>query len=121
MAVPSVGPNRPGAQRPDASSRSTDTIFRRVRSSTHAVPDELRSPIKHHLMLHRIDPKQGIQRFYSLMIERDLSGTVRLVRNWGRISTKGQELVAVFASEIEAGLALEAVAGAKRRRGYCDL
>jgi predicted DNA-binding WGR domain protein len=53
------------------------------------VPDDLRSPIKHHLVLHRIDPEQGIRRFYSLMIERDLFGTVRLVRNWGRIGTKG--------------------------------
>ncbi|WP_246812367.1 hypothetical protein [Microvirga sp.] len=43
--------------------------------------DELRSPIKHHLVLHRIDPRQGIQRFYSLLIERDLFGIVRLVRN----------------------------------------
>jgi hypothetical protein len=51
------------------------------------VPDELRSPIKHHLVLHRINPKQGIRHFYSLMIERDLFGTVRLVRNWGRISS----------------------------------
>jgi predicted DNA-binding WGR domain protein len=51
------------------------------------VPDELRSPIKHHLVLHRIDPEQGIRHFYSLMIERDLFGTVRLVRNWGRISS----------------------------------
>jgi hypothetical protein len=24
------------------------------------MPDELRSPIKHHLVLHRIDPEQGI-------------------------------------------------------------
>ena len=80
-----------------------------------------RSPIKHHLVLHRIDPEQGIRRFYSLMIERDLFGTMRLVRNWGRIGTKGQELVEIFADEIEAGQALEAVARAKRRRGYRDL
>jgi predicted DNA-binding WGR domain protein len=53
------------------------------------MPDELRSPIKHHLVLHRIDPGQGIRCFYSLMIGRDLFGTVRLVRNWGRIGTKG--------------------------------
>ena len=51
------------------------------------MPDELRSPIKHHLVLHPINPKQGIRHFYSLMIERDLFGTVRLVRNWGRISS----------------------------------
>jgi predicted DNA-binding WGR domain protein len=85
------------------------------------VPDELRSPIKHHLVLHRIDPGQGVRRFYSLMIERDLFGTVRLVRNWGRIGTNGQELAEVFDSEIEAGKALEAIAQAKRRRGYQDL
>jgi predicted DNA-binding WGR domain protein len=85
------------------------------------MPDELRSPIKHHLVLHRIDSEQGIRRFYSLMIERDLFGTVRLVRNWGRIGSQGQELVEIHADEIEAGQALEAVARAKRRRGYWDL
>jgi predicted DNA-binding WGR domain protein len=57
------------------------------------MPDELRSPIKHHLVLHKIDPEQGVQRFYSLMIERDLFGTVRLVRNWGRIGTNERERV----------------------------
>jgi predicted DNA-binding WGR domain protein len=30
------------------------------------MPDELRSPTKHHLVLHRIDPEQGVRRFYSL-------------------------------------------------------
>ena len=85
------------------------------------MPDELRSPIKHHLVLHRIDLGQGIRRFYSLMIERDLFGTIRLVRNWGRIGTKGQELVEIHADEIAAWLALEALAQLKRRRGYRDL
>ena len=66
------------------------------------MPDELRSPIKHHLVLHRIDPEQGIRRFYSLMIERDLFGTVRLVCHWGRIGTPGQEIVAAFPTEAEA-------------------
>ena len=72
-------------------------------------------------MLHRVEPEQGIRRFYSLMIERDLFGTVRLVRNWGRIGTNGQEKVEIHEDEIAAGLALEAVAQAKRRRGYRDL
>jgi len=82
------------------------------------VPDDLRSPIKHHLVLHRIDPEQGIRRFYSLMIERDLFGTVRLVRNWGRIGTTGQEKAEEFDSEDEAGKALETLAQAMRRQGY---
>jgi hypothetical protein len=64
------------------------------------MPDELRSPIKHHPVLHRIDPEQGIRRFYSLMIERDLFGPVRLVRNSGRIGTNGQELVEIHADEL---------------------
>jgi predicted DNA-binding WGR domain protein len=85
------------------------------------MPDELRSPIKHHLVLHRIDPGQGIRRFYSLMIERDLFGTIRLVRNWGRIGTNGKELVEVLPDEIEAGQALAGLTTLKRRRGYKDL
>jgi predicted DNA-binding WGR domain protein len=83
------------------------------------MPDA-RSTIQHHLVLHRIGPQQGVRRFYSLMIERDLFGAVRLVRKWGRIGANGQELVEVFASELEAGAALEGIARAKRR-GYRDL
>ncbi|WP_276509049.1 WGR domain-containing protein [Microvirga aerophila] len=37
------------------------------------------------------------------------------------MGTNGQELVEEFSDEIEAGQALEAVARAKRRRGYRDL
>ena len=85
------------------------------------MPDELRSPIKHHLVLPRIEPEQGIRCFYSLMIERDLFGTIRLVRNWGWIGTSGQELAEIVESENEAGAAPQALAQAKRRRGYRDL
>ena len=42
------------------------------------MPDPL-SPIQHTVMLRRIDPERSMARFYSLMIERDLFGTVRLV------------------------------------------
>jgi predicted DNA-binding WGR domain protein len=80
-----------------------------------------RSPVQRALVLHKIEPDRGIARFYSLLIERDLFGTIRLVRNWGRIGTNGQELVQVFDSELEAGQALEAIARVKRRRGYRDL
>jgi predicted DNA-binding WGR domain protein len=80
------------------------------------VPDDLRSPIKHHLVLHKRDPERRVTRFYSLMIERDRFGTVRLGRNWRRIGTKGQEMVEIQANETEAGTA-EALAQAKRRRG----
>ena len=85
------------------------------------MPDELRSPIKHYLVLHRIEPEQGIRRFYSLMIERDLFSTVSLVRNWGRIGTNGQGKAEEFANEDEAGRALETLAQAIRRQVYRDL
>ena len=56
------------------------------------MPDPL-SPIQRVVMLRRIDPEHGMARFYSLMIERDLFGTVRLVRQWGRIGyCKGSKL-----------------------------
>jgi predicted DNA-binding WGR domain protein len=85
------------------------------------------SPIQHTLVLRRVDPEHGIARFYALMIkalmiERDLFGTIRLVRHWGRIgSRQGRELVQEFATEAEAAAALERIAAAKRRRGYQDL
>jgi predicted DNA-binding WGR domain protein len=85
------------------------------------MPDDLRSPIKHHLVLHRIKPEQSIRRFYNLMIKRDLFGTIRLVRHWGRIGTNGQEKAEEFGSEDEAGKALEALAQAMRQQGYRDL
>ena len=85
------------------------------------MPDPL-SPIQRTVMLRRIDPAQGMARYYSLMIERDLFGTVRLVRHWGRIGAmQGRELAQDFATEEEAIEALERLAAAKRRRGYLDL
>jgi len=84
------------------------------------MPDA-RSPIKHHLVLYRRDPEQGRARFFSLMIERDLFGTIRLVRNWGFVGSKGQEQVEIFPEEAQAGRALEAWADAQRRKGYSDL
>jgi predicted DNA-binding WGR domain protein len=84
------------------------------------VPDPA-STIQHTLVLRRVDPDQGVARFYMLAIERDLFGTIRLVRNWGRIGTRGRELADVFDTEEAAGEALEALATAKRRRGYQDL
>ena len=41
------------------------------------MPDA-RSPIRHHLVLYQRDPEQGRARFFSLVIERDLFGTIRL-------------------------------------------
>jgi predicted DNA-binding WGR domain protein len=84
------------------------------------MPDA-RSPIRHHLVLYRRDPEQGRARFFSLMIERDLFGTIRLVRNWGAVGSKGQEKVEIYSDETEAARALEGWAETQRQKGYTDL
>jgi predicted DNA-binding WGR domain protein len=77
------------------------------------MPDA-RSPIRHHLVLYRHDPEQGRARFCSLTIERDLFGTIRLVRNWGLAGSKGQEKVEIFPDEATAANALEDWADTRR-------
>jgi predicted DNA-binding WGR domain protein len=84
------------------------------------MPDA-RSPIRHHLVLYRHDPEQGRARFFSLMIERDLFGTIRLVRNWGAVGFKGQEKADIYPDEAEASRALEGWAETQRQKGYTDL
>jgi len=51
--------------------------------------DDARSPVQHALVLHGIAPDHRLARFYSLMIERDLFGTITLVRTWGGSATMG--------------------------------
>ncbi|MBB3021329.1 putative DNA-binding WGR domain protein [Microvirga lupini] len=72
-------------------------------------------------MLYRRDLEQGRARFFSLMIERDLFGTIRLVRNWGAVGSKGQEKVDLYPNEAAAARALEGWAETQREKGYTDL
>ena len=83
--------------------------------------DEIRSPVQHQLVLRRHSPGEVAPRFYMLMIELDLFGNVRLVRNWGVVGTNGREKVEEYRSMHEAGTALEAAAREQRKRGYKDL
>ena len=79
------------------------------------------SPVRRAVVLRRIDLESGAARFYSLVVERDLFGQVVLVRNWGRIGTRGREMVEHHVSEAEALEAMDALIQAKRRRGYREL
>ena len=83
--------------------------------------DLQRSPVRQAVLLRRVDPESGAARFYSLVIERDLFGQVVLVRNWGRIGTRGRELVEEHATEDDALRAMQKLVEIKRRRGYEDL
>jgi predicted DNA-binding WGR domain protein len=77
------------------------------------MPDD-RSPVRRVVILRRVEPDKRMARFYSLMVECDLFGTVRLVRNWGRIGTQGRALAEEYGTELEARRALEALARVKR-------
>jgi predicted DNA-binding WGR domain protein len=72
------------------------------------------------VVLTRIRPEKGEQRFYRLEIWPDLFGRTLLVRRWGRIGTSGRQRLDPHP---DAGAALNALAQltrSKRRRGYRD-
>ena len=70
------------------------------------------------MLLYRIDPALNMARFYRLSIQPTLFGGSSLVRNWGRIGTKGQQKVELFNTLGEAAATSEHMAGRKLRRGY---
>lgn len=57
-------------------------------------------------------------RFYLLSVEPALLAGAALLRQWGRIGTRGRTRVELFASEADARQALMRLAAAKTRRGY---
>jgi len=72
----------------------------------------------YHLYVERIEPEKNMARFYALVVQPTLFGEVALVRNWGRIGTRGQEKVQLFSHETEAVEMFLDLARMKRRRGY---
>ena len=53
-------------------------------------------PFRHNVVLYRRAPEQSRARFYSLMIERDLFGTIRLVRKRGIYRVQSPGKVEIF-------------------------
>ncbi|WP_412051923.1 WGR domain-containing protein (plasmid) [Hoeflea sp. Naph1] len=70
--------------------------------------------------LRRIDPAQNMRRFYCLSVQPTLFGGASLIRDWGRIGTRGQTMIETFATTDDADLAFEHLERSKRRRGYHD-
>ncbi|WP_244627239.1 WGR domain-containing protein [Microvirga tunisiensis] len=71
-----------------------------------------------YLVLDRRDPDANMARFYVLSIEESLFGDASLIREWGRIGTKGQRRVELHESTSRAAEALETWLRRKQRRGY---
>jgi predicted DNA-binding WGR domain protein len=69
-------------------------------------------------VLHRIDAACNMARFYAMSIESTLFGGEALVRNWGRVGTRGRYRVDLFEHEAVAERALARLARIKCGRGY---
>lgn len=70
------------------------------------------------VFLRRIDDARNMRRFYQLDMQPDLFGGVLLVRQWGRIGTRGRIVDDSYESEAIAADAMQKHADRKRRRGY---
>ena len=57
-------------------------------------------------------------RFYVLSLQPTLFGEMSLVRNWGRIGTRGREKTELFGTVDEAAMALTTLSTRKHKRGY---
>ena len=68
--------------------------------------------------LTRIDPAQNMRRYYRLSLQPGLFGDIGLVREWGRIGTRGQSRTDWFQGEAEAEAASARLTREKQRRGY---
>ena len=70
------------------------------------------------LLLHRVDPPRNMSRFWSARLQPSLFEEVLLVRNWGRIGSRGQERSYWFSTRQAALAAFNKITAAKCRRGY---
>ena len=70
------------------------------------------------LHLRRIDPARNMRRYYRMAIHCDLFGQASLVREWGRIGSRGQMMVETHPDEGRAINALMKLARTKQRKGY---
>ncbi|WP_245316387.1 MULTISPECIES: WGR domain-containing protein [Chelatococcus] len=70
------------------------------------------------IVLHRIDPRRNMARFYALSIERNLLGEWSLVRNYGRIGRRGVFRLDICGSRADAYAAARRLAQRKALKGY---
>lgn len=72
----------------------------------------------HSRFLRHIDPSRNMARFYVLLLQPTLFGETSLVRQWGRIGTRGRQKVEYFETNDEAASGLSKLSARKMKRGY---
>ncbi len=70
------------------------------------------------VLLHRMDPGRNMARYYAMSVETTLFGGSSLVRNWGRIGTRGRRKIELFEDKAAAEHAMHRLVKMKCRRGY---
>jgi predicted DNA-binding WGR domain protein len=68
--------------------------------------------------LKKTDETQNMHRFYRMSLQPDLFGNISLLREWGRIGSRGQIRVDTHQEKAEAIKAMAKLATEKQRRGY---
>lgn len=71
--------------------------------------------------LIHVDPERNMARFYGIEVQPTLFGEVSVLRNWGRIGTKGRGMMVTYKDEYQAAAALLKLDKQKRRRGYVEV
>lgn len=70
------------------------------------------------IRIERVDPEANMYRFYRMRLMPDLFGGVSLLREWGRIGTRGRQRVELFEDAGSAADAMIALCRTKQKRGY---
>ncbi|MBL8845612.1 MAG: WGR domain-containing protein [Hyphomicrobium zavarzinii] len=79
---------------------------------------ELVAPVVSDVYLERIDQARNMARYYRLSVMESLFGEWVMVREWGRIGSRGQSREHCCTSPEQAASLLEAHRTQRVRRGY---
>jgi predicted DNA-binding WGR domain protein len=91
----------------------------RKRGAARQIDQPVQLPLfPDHASLARVRPELHEWRFYRMEVWPDLFGRALLMRQWGRIGTKGRRRLDVHPDPGAALNALARIARAKRSRGY---
>ena len=65
-----------------------------------------------------INPDQNKYRFYCMSVQYGLFGNIYLIRQWGRIGTRGRKLMQSFDTMDEICQEIQRLLEIRKRRGY---
>lgn len=95
-----------------------DSIMSLDRFATWSDNLAMRLPEVTPVNLIHVDPEHNMARFYGVEVQPTLFGEVSVLRNWGRIGTKGRGMMVTYDDEDQAAAALQKLDKQKRGRGY---